>query len=74
MSCAETSSIGNGSEPNFRIVTRSCASLSGEAAEPAGGDLDLAVGDRLVDVRGGDDDVVEGDRELLVDVRASCGS
>ena len=65
---ARHSLIGNGSEPNFRIVTRLFASFGGEPADAARRDLDLAVGDRALDERRRDDGPVEDDREELADV------
>src|SRR3954470_4820672 len=66
----DSSLMGNGSEPNFRIVTRLLAPFRGNPADPARRDLDLAVRDRLVDPRRRDDRSVEDDREVVVDVLA----
>ena len=60
----DSSVIGNGSEPNLRIVTRFVGVRGGEAAEPAAGDLDVAVRDRVLDDRRRDDRAVEDDREV----------
>ena len=64
----DSSSIGNGSEPNCRTLTRSLASLAEKPPSAAARDLDVAVRDRLVDDRRRDDVAVEDDREVLADV------
>ena len=65
----DSSSTGNGSEPNLRTLTSCVGLLLGEAADRAlVRDLDRAAGDRALDDRRRDHDRVEDDRELLVDV------
>ena len=61
--------MGNGKEPNLSTVTSEFASFAGNA-EAARSDLDLAVGDGLVDRGRRDDRAVQRDGEVLADVVA----
>ena len=66
----DSSSIGNGSEPNFRTVTRLLASLTGNPPTPPASIWTWPPGIDGVDPRRRHDLAVENDREVLADVVA----